>query len=113
MVLKYLQTLQDTFLKYFIIFFNFQIHTSLPLPGVLSGVAASEAAVDVALAAALGLVVTGTIFSHSEILPNTFKNCGWFTQVLNHLVTFTSDFLSAGSNALKKEKYLLKQFIQK
>ncbi len=98
MILKYTQ---NTIPKYLF----FKSHTSLPLAGVPSGVAASEAAVAVALTAALGLGVTGTIFSHSEILPSTFRNCGWFTQVLYHLVTFTNDFLSAGSNAFKGNEH--------
>lgn len=95
MILKYTQ---NTILKY-----HSSNNTSLPLAGVPSGVAASEVAV--ALTAALDFGVTGTIFSHSEIFPSTFRNCGWFTQVLYHRVTFTNDFLSAGSNAFKGNKH--------
>lgn len=45
--------------------------------------------------------VTGTIFSQRATLPKTFKNCGWFMQVVNHLVTLVRIFLSDGSNTFK------------
>lgn len=51
-----------------------------------------------ALAGAFIFGVTGTIFSQRVIFPNTFRNCGWFMQVVNHLVTLVKTFLSDGSN---------------
>lgn len=80
-------------------FHHAKIHTSSPLAVVSLEISRFVAA---SVEAGHGLGVTNTIFSQSESLPNTFKNWGWFTQVSNHLLTFTSDFLVEGSKTYRE-----------
>lgn len=71
--------------------------TSWPLAVASAESTAGVALAGLALAAAFVFGVTGTIFSQRAIFPNTFRNCGWFMQVVNHLVTLVNTFLSDGS----------------
>lgn len=64
-------------------------------------VALADSTAGLPVGAAGVFTVTGTIFSQRITLPKTFKNCGWFMQVVNHLVTLVRIFLSDGSNTLK------------
>lgn len=75
----------------------------LPSAVALVQSTAGLAFVVIVFAAGFVFCVTDPTFSQSAICPKTFKNCGWLMQVVNHLVTLITEFLSEGSNAWKQK----------